>query len=156
MASIFNGQSTTLKYLFTAFFEDGHTIEQTPEDVSTIEPEKRSAFFDVLAYEQKSPLIEFALYNLEERKAISVDLKTGLFTSVLGDQRIEFNIADQLFEKEAPFRLIYFRENRVEQLVGNNTGEIKNQRFYINRYFIGWQTTWNNENYQRTIAIDGT
>ncbi|GAC1516221.1 MAG: hypothetical protein NVS1B11_36250 [Terriglobales bacterium] len=37
-----------LAYLFEAHFASGITISQTPDDRSTIEPDIRSAYFDVV------------------------------------------------------------------------------------------------------------
>ncbi len=154
MASTYNGKSLKLKYLFTAFFEDGTVIEQTSQDKSIVEPLK-SAFYDVLEYEKKSPLKSFLLTHYDNvENYVLVNLKDGTFN--VNGQPIE--IADQNFLPETPFKLIYFRETRIEIDLSKQVGkedEAKEERFYINRFFIGWQSTWKNQNYQRTIAVNG-
>lgn len=160
MAASFNGQTPTLKYLFRAYFEDGHIIDQSFDDKSGLDSQK-SAFYDVLEYEKKNPLKVFCLFNYEPgsksfQDCYKVDLRTGLFSMNLGGAYKEFNIADQNFVPTEPLRLIYFRENRIEQNVKKESGkpdEVIEQRMYINRYFIGWQTTVDGKNVQRTIAI---
>ncbi|HYD35550.1 MAG TPA: hypothetical protein VD999_05760 [Vitreimonas sp.] len=155
MATQFGDKKLKLKYLFTAFFEDGHVISQTPEDVSTIDPEKRSAFFDVLEYEKKSKLMAFNLLNPVLKEYIEVNLNTGEF-DVHG---IKINIADQNFEPTEPLRLVYFRETRIEsdvKMIAGQKDDLLAQRFYVNNYFIGWQTTVDGKNVQRTIALGGT
>lgn len=154
MASIFNGKSLKLKYLFTAYFEDGTLIDQG-DDKSLLD-EKRSRFFDVLEYEKTSKLVRFSLISAEVGEGIltdeySVDLTTGVF-SVNG---VEFEACDQNFIPTEPLRIVYFRETRVEKNVMTTTGKVISERFYVNKYYIGWQTTYNGTNYQRTIAIKG-
>lgn len=151
MASTHNGQTLSLEYLFTAYFEDGHVIEQDLDDISTIEPGKRSSFFDVLAYETTSPIKVFILRS--DKQQFAVDLQTGHF--YVSANKID--IADQNFipDPKHPFKLIYFRETRKETDVNMNNDIVK-ERFYINRYFIGWETKWKGKNYQRTIAIDSS
>ena len=147
MASSYNGKTLTLNYRFVAIFADGHQIIQSPEDESKLDPEKRSAFYDVLEYEKNFPLVRFVLneegYGVlgRERTQVFVDLTTGLFT-VNG---VEINIADQNFIPTEPLRLIYFRETHVQQTMNQQTGVRGGDTFYINRYFIGWQTTVNNQ-----------
>lgn len=66
-----------LKYSFTATFLDGNVIEQDPDnDVSKVDP-KRSAFYDVLEHEKKSPLVSFVLKG--EGHEYGVDLRDGHF-----------------------------------------------------------------------------
>ncbi len=154
MSSIVNGQQLKFKYLFTATFADGHVIKQTPADVSESDP-KKSAFFDVVEYEKISPVVKFSLRQSGMlgliADSIEVDLRTGLFL-VNG---LQLNVAEQNFEPVAPLRIVYFRENRVEQDVSFSTREVVGERFFINQFFIGWQTSWKNKNYQCTIAVDG-
>lgn len=156
MASTFNGQSLNLKYLFTAYFEDGHVIRQDASDKSLVDPEgKKSLFFDVLEYEKTSKLIRFELQTASKFSFInpshfaSINLKTGKFT-VNG---LEIESGDQYFEPTEPLRIVYFRETRVEQDISQKDGKMAGQRFYVNRYFLGFQTNWKNKNYQCTIAL---
>lgn len=159
MTSNFNEQKLKLKYLFTAIFEDGTVIKQTQDDVSVIDPKKRSAFYDVLEYEKKSKLVQFEIDNAhlayyDTFEDVRIDLKTGLFLV----NNLQIDITDQLFYPTEPLKLIYFRETRIETDVIKESGkadEIKSQRFYINRYFVGWETMYNGKKYQRTIALAG-
>lgn len=164
MPSVNNGQKLKLRYLFTATFQDGTTIEQTPEDVSKFSPpvkdengelKGKSRFFDVLEYEKESPLVQFSLKEVSRLgvlfNQVDLDLTTGIFT-VNG---LQVNIAEQLFIPQAPLRLIYVRETHIQQDVSQKTGKMVDERFYVNRFLIGWQTLWKNQNYQCTIAIDG-
>jgi len=164
MPSDFHGVKPHLKYLFTATFEDGKVIQQSPEDFSQIDPpvrdengilQGRSAFHDVLTYEEISPLVTFELqeqgiFGLVANK-FSVDLRTGLFT-VNG---LQFNAAEQLFIPTAPFQIVFCRETHRQQDISQKDGRVVAERIYVNRYLIGWKTTWKNEKYQVTIAVDG-
>lgn len=154
MPATLGGTTPKLKYLFTATFQDGTVIEQG-DDKSLIDPEgKKSRFFDVLEYEKKSPLIKFSLKHTILGLAaneVSVDLVTGKF-SMNGS---EFDVADQNFIATEPLRIVYFRETQKQQDVHVKTHTIVEERHFINRYFIGWQTTWLGKNYQCVIGIDG-
>ena len=117
-----------LKYLFTAHYKDGTTIEQTQEDASVTG--KGSAFTDVLA---KKGITLFDITDGDN--SASVDLISGEFT-VNG---AVLNLHEQYFNpEEHKLRLIYFRETIVERV---QTGETTEDRHYVNRYFIGWQCT---------------
>ena len=156
MASVHDGKKLSLKYLFRAKFADGVIIKQTPEDQSKDKENPfKSAFYDVLEHEKVSPVVSFELREAGVPSLvgdrIEVDLKTGVFKINF----VEVNIADQNFEPQAPLKLIYFRETRLDTFVGNNTGETKGSDFYINRFFIGWETTYLNKKYQRTLAVNG-
>lgn len=155
MPSEYKGNKPEMKYLFSAFFSDGTTIRQTKADQSKYDPTK-SCFTDVLRYQEAYQLQRFCLNSANNFGGImgheySIDLKTGLF-SIDG---VEFSVAEQNFIPEAPLKLIYFRETRLEVDVNSDTREVQEERFYINRYFIGWETIWKNKKYQCTIAIDG-
>lgn len=155
MSTVFKGESLKLKYLFTAFFANGERIKQTEADKSKYFPHK-STFTDVLKYQESHELTRFVLNTAKPVLGLvgheyAVDLRTGLF-SING---LEFSAADQFFVPEAPLKLIYFRETRIEVDVDSETMEEKDRRHFVNRYFIGWQTMWKNKNYQCTIAIDG-
>lgn len=145
------GQETNpglYKWLFIAEFEDGTVIKQDQEDKSKTK-KKGSIFTDVLAYEKTSKLVFFTLEQVETHEMAYVDLGTGAF-SINGTP---FNAHEQNFDAtSADLRLIYFRETRVERVV-NAKNEQVDGRHYINRYFIGWQTTVHNKNHQATIAV---
>lgn len=154
MAASLNGQKPKLKYLFVATFLDGRVIKQNLEDKSSV-VETKSMFYDVLSYEEVSPLISFEMQEQGVFGIIanrfSVDLVTGKFK--VND--LEFDIADQDFIPQTALKIVFFRETFMEQDVSQKTHQVVGQRLYVGRYFIGWQTTWRNENYQRTIAISG-
>lgn len=149
MASTFNGGKVTFDYLFTAYFSDGHFIAQTVEDISTIDP-IRSAYFDVLEYEKKSTLVAFQLNGINTPNKVLVDLRTGKFLI----NGLAITLGDQNFMPETKFSLVYFRENQAQRDINQASGEIVGERFYINRYFIGWRNTWKGKDYQETIALD--
>lgn len=146
-----------LRWLFTAEFSDGTTIEQTQEDKCTTRDDGTgSAFTDVLAREDE--LTAFHLYHVEGKEAVSVDLVTGAFV-VNGTP---LHAHDQFFEPELhKLRLIYHRETRVQQEMKatvQEDGSVKQEpvgepRHFINRYFIGWQTTIMGKNKQVTLAV---
>lgn len=129
-----------LKYLFTAEFNDGTTVEQTQEDISFTG--KGSAFTDVLV---KDGLKSFSLHGKDN--SVTVDLKTGKF----GVNGLWVDIHDQYFDpSQHKLRLIYFRETIVERVQSDETTE---DRHYVNRYFIGWHTTVKGKNIKVTLAV---
>lgn len=147
------------KWLFVAFFEDGHIIEQDWEDRCISRTNGTgSTFTDVLDYHQNvSPLICFELRHVDKRQAVTVDLRNGVFI-VNGTP---MHLANQDFDSQKyKLELVYFRETRVEKDVTGvlqEDGSISEQegdtRHYVNRYFIGWTTRVNGKNKQVTIAV---
>lgn len=146
------------RWLFTAEFEDGSTIEQDLDDTCHTRTDGTgSTFTDVLAREDE--LVAFHLYHVNGKEAASVDLRTGAF--VLNGTPIHAH--EQYFEPtQHKLRLVYFRETRVDNDTRGTVqedGSIAredglNPRHYVNRYFIGWQTTTKNDkNVQQTIAV---
>lgn len=117
MASEFNGKSKSLKYLFVAQFADNHRIEQNQEDRS-ITREGGSQFTDVLAYQEKSKLINFALVG--DDCVVEVDLSTGAFF-VDGSQPILLGEPlpdeDVINPQNRDYKLIYFRRNYIHHIV---------------------------------------
>lgn len=120
-----------LKYLFTAVYRDGTTYKQNWQDVSVIDPTKRSCFFDV----KQDNVKEFILKSDED--IFSVNLDDGHF-EVNG---IPFFMHDSgLGLKD--FRLIFYRQHEHKfNINGNGT---KEQLSHDISYCIGWQT--NDEN----------
>ena len=93
--------SKPLKYLFVAEYADGSVFEQTKEDRSQREPDKRSAFYDV----DHEKLFAFHLVIAENLNTIcSVYLANGLFV-VNG---VVFRMHEMLL---TDFKLIYFRQH---------------------------------------------
>ena len=131
-----------LKYLFTATFSDDTSIQQTPEDVSLVDP-KRSAFYDVLQrIAAGDKLIGFSL--TDGTHTASLDLITGQFTI----NGLPFGCyPDKMPTPEADYRLIYYR--RHQQHFTLNYQEVGHDIQFV----FGWQTTIAGKNYQQTIEV---
>ena len=125
----------SLKYLFTAIYEDGSTFQQITDDVSSQDP-KRSAFYDV----DHSRLIAFGIEN--DDNAIIVDLRDGSF---------EINGARFFaYDKEViNRRLVYFRRHTHSFNLGFE--ELAHETAYC----IGWQGNdpVTKENIQRILIF---
>lgn len=131
-------------FLFVATFEDGTQIFQNPEDRSA-HVEGKNCFFDVLQYAEKSPLICFVLGSVEANWAVTfgVDLRDGHF-EVNGIPFFQHRHDRETLEG---FRLIYFRNNRIE-LSGDGISD------HSVGYTLGWQTTGlDGGNVQKIIKI---
>lgn len=147
------------RWLFTAEFQDGTTIEQDLDDTCKSRTDGTgSTFTDVLEKEKESPLVAFHMYHVSGKEAASVDLFTGAFV-VNGTPLHAHN---QYFEPHKyPLKLVYFRESRVDNDVKGTVledGSVDqehglNPRHYVNRYFIGWTTELHGKNKQVTIAV---
>lgn len=140
------------RWLFIAHFNDGSIIEQTPDD---IKPDSNQ-FKPVL--ERQEDLVAFELKRVDSDEIVTVDLQTGAFI-VNGTP---FNAHEQNFEPtNHKLRLVYYRERReqasavgaVEEDGSLSYSNIIPERSYINRYFIGWQTTVRGKNKQVTLAV---
>lgn len=132
-----------MKYLFTATYKDGSVYEQTIEDKSKREPEKRSCFFDVLEKAKEVELVSFVLKG--QGIEYGVDLRDGHF-EINGVPF--FMHEDRTFKS---FRLIFFRQHTHSFQVGNDTQkEIEHKIVYR----VGWQCTHNGRNYQEVMEID--
>lgn len=147
-----------LKWLFVAFFADGSSIIQDQEDKCLTRTDGTgSTFTDVLAKE--SQLSHFELQHVDGKQAITVDLRTGTF--IVNGTPLQ--VHDQNFDAIAhELRLVYFRESRVDQQqkatvqtdMSIKYEDVGKPRHYVNRYFIGWQTTTvHGKNIQHTIAV---
>lgn len=137
-----------LSWLFVADFEDGTSIVQDQDDKSLTRTDGTgSTFTDVLAH--KSKLISFCLINKDTDSEVTVDLTSGIF--VVNGTPIALH--DQFFEPDKhDLRLIYFRETKAEQNIGGD-GSVLSTAHYVNRYFIGWQTTVKGKNVKATLAV---
>lgn len=126
-----------LSFLFTCRFKNGDIIQQTQADVSAVDA-SRSAFYDVL---QRIDDVElFTLTNGQH--TYQVDLRTGLF-EVNG---VPFSLHPDEVPESAKLRLIYFHRHQHLSVGGTLGG-------HTTQYYIGWQTTINGKNYQRTICV---
>lgn len=133
-------EKTTLAYLFECHFKDGSILFQTADDVSATMPEK-SAFFDVL---QRIDDVEvFGIVNDEHTYA--VDLRDGHFEI----DGVPFKVTgDEELTADCTFRLVYFR--RVRQTVSMGYTNMESTTV---EYHIGWQTTIDGKNHQKTISV---
>jgi hypothetical protein len=124
-----------LDYLFTAYYADNTTYQQTEEDRST-KDETKSAYYDI----DQDKLIAFALQGAND--GVVVDLRTGLF--------VVNGLPLSVFEGEVVNRrLIYFR--RVTQQMNREDGQTSTSI----EYHIGWQGNdpVTGQNIQRVIAF---
>lgn len=129
-----------LKYLFVAQFDDGRVINQTPEDKSIIDPEKRSQFYDVLQHPAK--LEYFTLVG--DGNVIKVDLRSGIFyvngLAVLLESEKLPTIPDK-------FDLIFYRQH-------THHFNLKHEEIDHNiEYFIGWKCKIKGKTYQQKLAV---
>ena len=131
-----------LKFLFKAELSDGSIFEQNPEDKSAIDPEKRSAFFDLLELTKTLDIVRFSIYDGVD--TYLVDLTDGHF-EVNGMKFIARS--EQLPEDFPKFRIVFFRQHQHTFNVGYD------ELSHNVTYFIGWQTTINGKNYQQTIGV---
>lgn len=140
-----------LKYLFTAEYADGTVLRQTPEDRSTIEPDKRSAFFDALAREGREEgakpnnrMVRFTLTG--DDGEYSVDLIDGSFT--FNGKRV-VAIEDSMIGKD--LRIIFWRNHSQEITVSRHESTLGNDTIV---YRFGWHCTLNGADCSRVMQID--
>lgn len=124
-----------LKYLFTATFDDDFILQQTPEDKSATDPEKRSQFYDLLQYEaQGHKLLRFELRQqgtMTDPDIFAVDLVDGHF-EVNGTKIV----MHEGHLKET--RLVFFRQHTHSFAV---TVEKNREVSHDIVYRMGWQGT---------------
>jgi hypothetical protein len=124
-----------LKYLFTVDYRDGTSYSQNEQDVSVIEPEKRSCFFDV----RKEDIKKFSLVG--DGHTYSVDLDDGHFEI----DGIPFRMHD---EELKDFRIIFFRKHQ------HGFNDMREELFHKVFYQLGWQTTLDGKNIQRVMELE--
>ena len=144
-----------LKYLFLAEFTDGTSIKQTSEDKSSLDPEKRSQYYDVIESGKKIKTFSLIQKNiLGLGNVITVDLITGLFT--INGLRVILE-GDKLPTMPDEFKLIFYRQRTENIKVTYNLkdGGVTDQEPIESfcEYFIGWQCTIAGKNYQQKIAV---
>lgn len=148
-----------LNWLFRAYYDDNHIIEQTPEDKClTRNDGTGSAFTDVLSYE-KGKLVGFMIFNDKTDESVYIDLTTGVFM-VNGADVAAHN--QEFDPTKYDLELVYFRETRVDRDSTVTVQEDRSlkesgvtMRHYVNRYFIGYKTTVNGRSKQVTLAVSG-
>lgn len=142
-------KSFILKYLFVAEFMDGSIKEQTPADVSKLDP-SRSEFYDVL--HAGKAIKRFSLVG--EGNTITVDLVTGLFTI---NQLLVLLESEKLPLRPEKFDLIFYRQHthslNVEYELKTGIPVSSEPAGHSCEYFIGWQCNINGKNYQQKIAV---
>ncbi len=135
-----------LKYLFTAKYDDGTILQQTQEDISSIDS-NRSAFYDVLQLIESGK--KLTIFELSDTvNVFAVDLQTGKF-SING-----FEIACPVVGHDESdvvlknYRVIFFRKHRKHFNV-----EFKEQAHEI-WYRFGWQANdETGKNHKRIFEI---
>ena len=144
-----------LKYLFVAEFTDGTFLKQTPEDKSSLDPEKRSQFYDVLQSGKtirKFTLVEKKTFGMGN--VVSVDLTTGLFAINNLPVLLESEKLPTLPEK---FELIFYRQHteNLNVTYGLRDGDVREMESgsHFCEYFIGWQCNIKGKNYQQKLAV---
>jgi len=126
----------SLKYLWTAVFDDGRVIEQPADDryskhLDTAEWNP-SAFRDVLDYSEEHNLATFVLKDVTDGYAeYGIDLGDGMFWTWNPEGSLEFSLEDEPLTER---KIIFFREMYQQQELGKEAGEP-----FVNRYVIGYE-----------------
>jgi hypothetical protein len=134
-----------LDLIWTAWFEDGTTIQQFTDEEQKIE----HSFKEVL--DKKDSLTVFSLQNRHTKLIYILNLKTGIFgiTSPVIKNDILDTDEDMKNDTEQKYRLIYFR--RVSRTFGLDLTEIGDANIV---YFLGYQfTDEHNKNHKRLMKI---
>lgn len=126
-----------LKYLFTAYYKDGTTYQQNPEDISRLDT-SRSCFYDI----KKEKLSQFILRN--ENTLFGVNLEDGSF--IVNGQF--FFMHDTNFPLKN-IELYFYRRHR--HLFKQDGTEISHEIYYQ----VGFDAEDSNGNkVQRIMTID--
>ncbi len=133
-----------LAYLFAAHFADGSQILQTPDDISVLEPETRSAFYDVQQrIDSGVDLVSFALFSSEH--VYAVDLRDGHFEfklllpdgGVVVTPFVALPISGPCLPPNGSYRIIYFRDHQQDLLSSTDgSSELGEHRVF---YRLGWE-----------------
>lgn len=123
-----------LKYLFEAYFADGHRIIQDLDDISSLDP-ARSTFYDVLQYESTSELVLFGLYL--GKNTYVVDLLDGHF-EVNGVPFSAQPVALPEMIEGGKFKLLYCRDHQQELILSENSSKPGKHSV---QYRFGWEYT---------------
>jgi hypothetical protein len=148
-----------MKYLFECHFNDGTVLQQTEEDVSTVD-QTRSAFYDVM--QRNDDIVVFGMFNYQNTYA--VDLRDGSFLinnakftiPLLVETEVTNAEDGTVTEQKEPFvaapdqkfQLIYFRRHRHLTVVGAILPE---ELTHEVEFHIGWSTQVNGEELRQTI-----
>lgn len=118
---------------WSAYFEDGHVIDQPDDDRYSKHVEgaehNPSAFRDVIDYQEKSKLTQFHL--IKGSKIYGIDLEHGTFFLNPGNFEFSFEGQNEILTDR---QVIFFRE-----VLQHNTANGGVQPPYVNRYFFGYK-----------------
>lgn len=134
-------ENTPLKYLFKILFDDGTIFEQTPEDVSSVDP-KKSAFYDVLQDSRVPQAL--VLLAVDGTVQAAVSLQDGHFEV----EGVPFFIGDAPGPGE-PLELIYFRRNFREMVMGETVEQVS----HVIHYYFGWKRIEDGVEVRRTMFL---
>lgn len=130
--------------LFTAFFEDGLTIEQNEADVSLIYPEK-NCLFEVYEKAKKVKLVSFVLAG--HGYFIGVDFRDGHFEI----NQIPFHCHRHDLAPYSEFELYYARITQMQIEASENEQKVINGR--VGGYELGWTVKLGDEEIKETITV---
>jgi len=132
-----------LRYLFEALYNDGTSLRQSQDDVSSVDP-TRSAFFDV----DHSKLLHFRLVRQESPVCFyAVDLRDGwFFVNGLPFRMHEYPVTN--------IRLIFFRRH-THNFNANSDGTPGEETDHRVVYRLGWQgNDYEGKNVQHVMELD--
>ncbi len=147
MAASLNGVVVELKYLFEAHFANGPSVFQTKEDKSLIDPDKRSAFYDVS--QRIDDIIIFGLYNDEHTYV--VDLRDGHFEIDKVPFYAQPSTSNNIPEG-GKYKLLYFRDHQQDFIVDQGNGQCAEGEHRV-MYRLGWEYEVAGKTYQQTILF---
>lgn len=143
-----------LAYLFEAHFLDGSMIQQTQDDRSAIDPERRSAFYDVA--QRIDEVAYFGIWNDQHR--FVVDLRDGHFevdgVAFFAEPRAHLATSDgkPTIPPGGKFRLVYFRDRQQDLHVGANGSMTPGEQRIAFR--LGWEyTAPDGRKFEQTIVV---
>lgn len=142
--------SAPLKYIWTAYFDDGVILEQPADDRYSKHDENAehnpSAFRDIIDHQKKAKLIYFDIND--GTFAYGVDLPTGRF----GINGTWFSLETDDVLKDR--KLDYWRGVQRDD-VFNPDGSVTEGEPYVYAYFFGYTgTNSKGEKVQKVIRID--
>jgi hypothetical protein len=153
----------SLSYLFRAYFTDGSSFEQKPEDTARLNHKRKgegSAYTDLLYLTERKrnpkTVAAFALCDPEGQGIAAVYLETGHF-ELCGNGFYAGDDGLGALPPSVERRLVYFRVVTQERTQSFVDGEPLGASTDVTRirYFLGWQATINGRNVQHVIGLDG-
>lgn len=145
-----------LAWLFQANFRDGTFIQQTPEDVSALDP-GRSAFYDVL--QRTDELVSFGLFQPDSPYTVAVDITTGHF-EINGFPIMPQPVSGPVIPAGGRFELLYFRDHQQDLVQTVTIGEdgepveVKREKGeHRISYRLGWKYTHGTREWVQTIVV---